>query len=61
MDVEGGRERTAWCRRQDADVVEDEEVQHLLVVTAVLASVGAAVGTASLILDVLFRLMSKLR
>jgi multisubunit Na+/H+ antiporter MnhC subunit len=37
------------------------EVQHVLVVTAVVASVGAGVGTASLILSLLFRVMAKLR
>lgn len=36
-------------------------MQFLLVIGAVVLSLGAALGTASLVLSLLFRLMSKMR
>ncbi len=40
---------------------DEVEMQWLLLIGAVLLSLGAALGTAALVLSLVFRIMSKLR
>lgn len=49
------REAEPWCRWKRL------KMQVLLLIAIVLVTLGAALGTASLVLSLFFRIMSKLR
>ena len=58
------RPETFWDDRTGRDrrfLAKESKMQLLLLVGSIVLSVGAALGTASLFLSLLLRIMSKLR
>ena len=58
------RPETFWDDRRGRDrrfLAKESKMQLLLLVGSIVLSVGAALGTASLFLSLLLRIMSKLR
>jgi hypothetical protein len=58
------RPETFWDDRAGRDrrfLAKESKMQLLLLVGSIVLSVGAALGTASLFLSLLLRIMSKLR
>jgi hypothetical protein len=55
------REQSGRRRPESPVASEGVTMQTMIVIAAVVASLAAAVGAASLVLSVLLRLMSKLR